>query len=24
VTACPQDVTPLCGGTPPSLDVELL
>jgi uncharacterized protein YcgI (DUF1989 family) len=23
VTACPQDVTPLCGGTPTSLDVEL-
>ena len=24
VTACPQDMTPLCGGTPTSIDIELL
>jgi uncharacterized protein YcgI (DUF1989 family) len=24
VTACPQDVTPLCGGTPTAIDIELL
>ena len=24
VTACPQDMTPLCGGTPSSIDIELL
>ncbi len=24
VTACPQDLTPLCGGTPTSIDIELL
>ncbi len=23
VTACPQDITPLCGGTPTAIDVEL-
>jgi uncharacterized protein YcgI (DUF1989 family) len=23
VTACPQDITPLCGGSPTSIDVEL-
>jgi len=24
VTACPQDLTPLCGGTPSAIDIELL
>jgi uncharacterized protein len=24
VTACPQDITPLCGGNPTAIDIELL